>query len=148
MQFMLVGAPSVYYGDEVGIDGGVQGDEGYRYPMPWSQIPGRNQSTYEFYQKLIALKKESKALREGGMKFLYAEGSVLALARFNGGEVYVAVMSVNDETQEVVLPLGAVGVKGFSMEKDIFGKDLRYHALDDKRIMIEVEAHQAYLFKC
>ena len=148
MQFMLVGAPSVYYGDEVGIDGGVQGDEGYRYPMPWSQIPGRNQSTYEFYQKLIALKKESKALREGGMKFLYAEGSVLALARFNGGEVYVAVMSVNDEPQEVVLPLGAVGVKGFSMEKDIFGKDLRYHALDEKRIKLEVEAHQAYLFKC
>ena len=36
----------------------------------------------------------------------------------------------------------------FSAEKDIFGKELRYHALDDKRIMIEVEAHQAYLFKC
>ena len=147
LQFLLTGTPSVYYGDEVGIDGGVEGDEGYRYPMPWSQIPGRNQETFAFYQKLIQLKKEDKTLKEGGMKFLYAKGQVIALARFDREKAYIAVMSTDSEKQRIRLPIGALGLKRLTETKDIFGKEFTCTATDEKSIWLEVEAHQAYLIR-
>lgn len=147
LQFMLVGTPSIYYGDEVGIKGDIHGDEGYRYPMPWSQIPCSN-DTYRLYQKLARMKKEYKALTEGGMKFLYAKGEIIALARFYEEEVFVAVISVSDKEQEFRLPLGSVGAVGLKKDKDIFGKELSYQILDRKSIRMKVGAHQAYLIEC
>ena len=147
MQFLLVGTPSVYYGDEVGIDGGVEGDEGYRYPMPWSQIPGRNQDTFAFYQKLMHLKQEKKALQEGGMKFLYAKNHVVALARFLCEEAYVAVMSTSEEKQRIRLPLKAIGVDKLTVKQELFGKELCYGAADERAIWLDVEPHQAYLLE-
>ena len=147
MQFMLVGTPSVYYGDEVGIDGGTEGDEGYRYPMPWSQIPGRNPETFAFYQKLMHLKKESRTLQEGGQKFLYAKNHVVALARFLEEEAYVAVMSASNQKQRIRLPLKAIGMEQLSVKQELFGKELNYGVEDEKSIWLDVEPHQAYLLK-
>lgn len=177
LQFLLIGTPSVYYGDEVGIDGGVEGDEGYRYPMPWSQIPGRNPATFAFYQKLMQLKREKKALQEGGMKFLYAKDQIVALARFAEDEAYIAVMSASDRRQKIRLPLKAIGVNPQTEIKEVFGRKLHYTygkcgeadrlqaetamlqgqlmesqdptgCADDKSIWLEVEPHQAYLLEC
>lgn len=150
MQFMMIGAPSVYYGDEVGIDGTVHSDEGYRYPMPWTEIPGRNQETYAFYQKLMHLKKETAALQEGGMKFLYAKGNVFSLARFDQNEAYIAVMSTDEAQQQIRLPLGVLGIKtsDLTVKEDLFGRKLHYEAEDEKNILLKAEPHQAYLMKC
>lgn len=147
MQFMLIGTPSVYYGDEVGIDGGVEGDEGYRYPMPWSQIPGRKQDTFDFYKKLMHLKQEKRVLQEGGMKFLYAKGQVVALARFCEGEALVAVMSTGEEKQRIRLPLKAIGVDNLTVKAELFGKEVNYGIEDEKSIWVDVEPHQAYLLE-
>ena len=148
MQFMLIGTPSIYYGDEMGIDGGIAGDEGFRYPMPWSKQPWDETPVFLFYQKLSHLKKERKALSEGGMKFLYAEGEVLALARFYKEEVFVAVMSVSDSAREIRLPLGSLGVTRPKENRDIFGEEICYQIADEKSILMMVEAHQAYLMEC
>ncbi|MCM1143164.1 MAG: alpha-amylase family glycosyl hydrolase [Blautia sp.] len=148
LQFMLIGAPSIYYGDEVGIDGGTDAcDETYRYPMPWTKSFCSN-DTYQFYQKLAYMKKEHKALGEGGMKFLYAEGEIIALARFYEEEIFIAVLSVSDKEQEIRLPIGSVGVAYFKMDKDVFGKEMSYQRLDEKSIRMKVEPHQAYLLEC
>ena len=146
LQFMLIGTPSVYYGDEVAIDGGTEGDDGYRYPMPWGEIPGRNQETFEFYQTLMALKRESRAMCEGGMKFLYAMDHVLVLARFYQEQVVVAVMSTDEEVQRICISLAAVGVEKDAVLTEVFGKELKYQWDDEKSIVMEVKPHQAYLF--
>ena len=142
MQFTLIGAPSIYYGDEAGTDGTLDTNEGCRYPMPW----GRDfQSTEQFYlyQTLSHLRAEHPALREGGMKFLYAEGYIVAIARFLGDEAFVAVMSTDAEDREIELPFASIGAAGPREAKDVFGAPLRY--LDGK---LSVKAHQAYLFPC
>ncbi len=38
--FLFPGVPSIYYGDEVGIGGGSEGDAAARWPMPWREIRG------------------------------------------------------------------------------------------------------------
>ncbi len=146
-QFLLVGTPCIYYGDEIGIGGDTEGDEGYRYPMPWSKVT-KKPDPYSFYQRLAHLRKSSKALTEGGMKFLYAEKDVLSLARFYGSEVFVGVMSVSEKEEEIRLPLASIGADGPREKSDLFGSPLRWERMDEKSIRLWVPAHQAYLMEC
>lgn len=149
LQFMLIGTPCIYYGDEVGIDGtAAEGDEGFRYPMPWSKIPEFNQRTFVFYQTLAQLKKENKAFTEGGMKFLYAEENVLAIARFYEENIWVAVMSVDDRMRVIRLPLKSIGAQMPKEHVDLFGKELNYKEFDERSILLEVGAHKTYLMEC
>ncbi len=145
---MLIGTPSIYYGDEMGIKGGIAGDEGYRYPMPWQKMPWNESSVFQLYQKLAHLKTERKALSAGGMKFLYAEGKILALARFYEEDILVAVMSAEDKAREIRLPLGSVGAVCPKGDADIFGKKLNYRKMDDVSISLVVDAHQGYCIDC
>lgn len=80
LQFMLPGAPCIYYGDEAGMDG-------YRDPFnrrfyPWGE---EDESLQAFYASLAQLKKENPALRRGDVTVLEAgNGRVLFLRRWEG----------------------------------------------------------------
>ena len=144
-QFLLPGAPSVYYGDEAGIDGILGSNEGCRHPMPWDSGFEKGDA-FRLYQTVIRCRREHAALRRGGMKFLCAEGRVLAMARFTEDEVFVGVLSGEDRDVTVRLPLGAVGAK--APLREIFGKELCFRELDGHSVGLTVRAHQAYLMEC
>ena len=146
-QFMLVGAASIYYGDEAGVDGVLDTNEGCRYPMPWSKDFTREES-YKMYQTMAKMKAEHKALSEGGMKFLYAKDNVVAIARFFEEEVFVSVISTNEEKVSIRLPLGAVGAKAPKASEDIFGRKLTFRNVDANSVELAVEPHHAYFFQC
>lgn len=146
-QFLLVGAASIYYGDEAGVDGVLDTNEGCRYPMPWG-TGFEDTDTFRLYKTLANLKHAHKALSRGGMKFLYAAEQIVSLARFWGDEVFVSVMSTGEEDQKIRLPLGTVGAVCPDGEADVFGKAIVWRKLDDKAIELEVPAHQAYLLRC
>ena len=94
------------------------------------------------------LKANHKALRCGGMKFLYADGYIFALARFYEDEVFVMVLSTGDRDETIRLPLGAVGASCPKGTSDLFGQALNYQILDKNSIELTVNAHQAYLMEC
>lgn len=142
LQFALIGAPSIYYGDELGIDGTLGTNEGCRWPMPWDRA-GQASAQYRLYQTLARLRAEHPALREGGMKFLWAADEVLAIARFLGDEAFVALMSVNRKDLELAIPFAAIGAAGPAETRDLFGRELIFR--DGK---LRVEAHRAYFFRC
>lgn len=146
-QYTLTGAPSIYYGDEAGVDGVLGTNEGCRYPMPWSK-DFKSSEVYNMYRTLSHMKAEHKALSEGGMKFLYAEGNVVAIARFCQDEAFVSVISTSDKTEKIRLPLGVVGAEAPLGDEDVFGKKLVYSKLDKNSIELEVGAHQSYFIGC
>ena len=146
-QFILTGAASIYYGDEAGIDGVLDTNEGCRYPMPWSK-DFKNTEIFRLYQTMAHTKKEHKALSEGGMKFLYAEGNVVAIARFCEEEAFVAVISTGEQEEKIRLPLGAIGMKQPKGETDILGRKLAWKRLDDKSIEFTVTPHCSYFMEC
>ena len=146
-QFLLTGAASIYYGDEAGAEGTLGAIEGCRYPMPWGK-EFRSSETYRLYRTMAKMKAEHKALSRGGMKFLYAENNVVAIARFWEDEVFVGILSANDQDVTIRLPLGAVGAVGPKEDGDIFGKHLHYTAADSNSIALTVKAHQAYFMEC
>lgn len=145
--FTLIGAASIYYGDEAGVNGELLTNEGCRYPMPWSKDYAKDE-VYCTYQTMAKMKANHRALSEGGMKFLYAQDNVIALSRFTTDEAFVSVLSTNSEDKKIRLPLGAVGATVPRQAKDVFGKELVYEAKEANSIEFCVEAHQAYFFAC
>lgn len=144
-QFLLSGAPSVYYGDEADIAGNPDTIEGCRYPMPWNTNFMESES-YKLHKKIISLRKNHKSLRRGGMKFLHSEGSVVAISRFLGDEAFVGIISNSDKDEKIILPLGAIGAS--EPEKEVFGSALEYKKLGEKNIELLVKAHGSYLIQC
>ncbi|MBR4657273.1 MAG: alpha-glycosidase [Oscillospiraceae bacterium] len=148
LQFLLMGAPSVYYGDEAEIGGEPEGNEGCRWPMPWDTDFEAGER-FRFYQGLIALKRRREALRRGGMKFLCAEGGIVALARFTADEALVAVVSTEDRARELRLPLAALGAAAPAGERDLFGTAMTWRPGEDgKSVALTAMPHTAYLFDC
>ncbi len=109
-QFTYAGSPLIYYGDEAGIWGGCDPD--CRKPMVWfdkkyddenSFIVNSDTSrysnafdsaVYDFYKKLIELRKEHLSLRSGSMMttILDDQKSIYGFKRKAGSdEVYIVV---------------------------------------------------------
>ena len=74
--FTSPGAPSVFYGDELGMDGNSEFT--LRGPMPWK---GPKHDEREFFRQLITLRKENEALMTGTFQTTAASESGLLIYR-------------------------------------------------------------------
>jgi glycosidase len=90
------GAPSLYYGDEVGLAGGLDPDCRRAFPQPaeWDR------AILQLHKNLIALRHAHPALRTGEYQTLAAEGHCYVFARILKSEmVIVAVNAANSAVQ-------------------------------------------------
>ncbi|MDP4096016.1 alpha-glycosidase [Paenibacillus sp. P96] len=104
-QFTYIGTPCIYYGDEIGLEGGP--DPGCRKCMEWDETK-QDRELFHFYQELIKLRRAHPALRaEGTITFLSAEpdGSVIAYERRGTDEVLVMLMNRSAETSHLSCPV-------------------------------------------
>ena len=88
IQFCLPGVPSVYYGDEAGMEGFT--DPYNRGPYPWGH---ENQELLEHYRMLGQLRHQFPALSEGRVEFSAPTPHVIAITRSIGGERLVLVVN-------------------------------------------------------
>ena len=99
IQYTLPGVPSLYYGDEAGMQG--MKDPFNRACFPWDNI---NKELYRWYKRLGEIRRGCKAFREGSFEPLYAADSVVAyVRRSNENSVLTAV---NNSKQEIHIPVG------------------------------------------
>lgn len=92
-QFAFPGAPAIYYGEEIGMEGG--GDPDNRRVFPWDDPPRSSRDLFEFYRRAIALRKERPALRAAGLVPLLAEGRTFVGAKV-GAEPLLVVLHASD----------------------------------------------------
>ena len=144
MMFTLIGAPSIYYGDEAGIDGRINSVEGCRYPMCWDKdIEGTKY--YELYSKLAKLKNTEDALKYGGFKIISDDDYVFAYARFNMNDVFISVCSTDDVRRNIRISTKIFG-KNPIIKEEVFGAKLLYE-VDEGEIILSVEPNKSYLIK-
>lgn len=113
LQMTYVGAPMIYYGDEVGMWGA--NDPDCRKPMVWDDIKYQpevynpdgskrpapeevsvNQDLLDHYKKLIAIRNAHPALRRGSFETLmaddnYKQGVFAFVREYNGETIYVFI---------------------------------------------------------
>ena len=119
VQMTLPGAPCLYYGDEVGLEGGI--DPGSRGGFPWE--PERwDIALRESIRGAIAVRHAERVLRHGRFHLLVAEGAAIAYARSD--ENTYLVVAVNAADEPATLPLSLPGSGGRLLER-IGGSDAR-----------------------
>ncbi|MBQ5463780.1 MAG: glycoside hydrolase family 13 protein [Fibrobacter sp.] len=73
--FFLPGAPCIYYGDEIGMEGGKDPDN--RRTFPWNMLSdGRRSPVFRFLNELITLRNEERVLRDGKLEVAYSAGNL------------------------------------------------------------------------
>lgn len=91
------GAPSIYYGDEVGLAGRLDPDSRRGFPMEahWEI------DVLDYHRKLIYLRHQYPALRTGEYKVLFAETTVYVFARTLGDEELIVAVNIGTEPVHV-----------------------------------------------
>lgn len=91
------GAPSVYYGDEVGLPGGLDPDCRRGFPLQESW----NLQILEIHTQLISLRHQYVALRIGNYQVIYADEMIYVFTRKLENEELMIALNVGKETINV-----------------------------------------------
>jgi glycosidase len=144
-QFTYVGAPMVYYGDEVAVNSpslansnnGPMGDPYTRSPYPWTDQPGDptiygppDATVQSYYTTLAHLRKQYPALRDGSFVTLLtgdtqeaaAAPNTYAYARvLNGYETAVVALNNGSASNAATIPVGGLFSDGSQLQDAISG---------------------------
>lgn len=99
IQYTLPGVPSLYYGDEAGMQG--MKDPFNRACFPWDNI---NKELYKWYKRLGEIRRGCKAFKEGSFEPLYAADGAIAYVRKS--EENSVLTAVNNSNSELQIPVG------------------------------------------
>ena len=108
LQMTLPGAPCVYYGDEIGIEGGNDPDCRRSFPVG---AAGRDEALRATFRDLIALRHAHPALRADGLRVVGAAGACVALLRggaadrTSAGETLLVLVNASTEPASMTLAI-------------------------------------------
>ncbi len=105
LQATLPGAPCVYYGDEIGLEGG--NDPDCRRAFPWDERRWEG-GLRAFTAAAFALRHAEPALRAGPVAIVDARGDAVAFAREREGRRFVVAINAGESPMTLELPSGTV----------------------------------------
>lgn len=85
------GVPSIYAGDEIGLEG-AWGEDGRR-PMPWGKKESWDNDFFASVSALVALRRKSSALADGGLRWLATEDDYILFSRESKKEKILVFIS-------------------------------------------------------
>jgi cyclomaltodextrinase len=108
IQMTVPGAPSIYYGDEIGLPGAHDPD--CRRSFPWERPETWDRDLLAYVSAAAALRHAHAVLRHGAFEVVAAEGMAMAYLRSSDDDAFV--VAVNAGTGAVDLDLHLPGVDG------------------------------------
>ena len=148
MQMSLQGAPTLYYGDEVGLCGWTDPDN--RRSFPWGK---EDWNLLEFHKYIIALHKSSKALKQGSLIPMLGERDLIAYIRAYKDEAVLVVVYTGNEVTKVDLPIWLMGLKKrdklkrvLYTDKDSYNVGSLPVNISSKYLNLELKPHTAAIY--
>lgn len=139
-----VGIPCLYYGDEIGMEGGRDPDN--RRCMLWDENDW-DKDLRDYHQKVIAIRKSSPALKRGGFQLLYAEGDIIVFQRQSPEQRLIFIGYRGDETlSNVEIPIWHSGLEDGSELQDLLS-DTTITVENGKITLLQLEHGQAMLLE-
>ena len=97
--YAFPGSPTLFYGDEAGMQGFE--DPLNRGTYPWGR---EDAGLLDFFRALGRLRRERQSLQTGTLTYIYAQGGGLVIAREHEGETTMAALNAGDEVLTLTLP--------------------------------------------
>jgi neopullulanase len=150
----LRGIPELYYGDEIGMPGGVDPDNRRDFPGGWREDPanaftpaGRSQdqqAIFAYVQNLLRLRHEHPALSGGRLWHLAADDSSYVFVRETEEEQLLVVFNNAAQTRELRVSLSGTPVQAATTTTLLLGKAKAEPA--GKEIQINAPADSLSIF--
>jgi alpha-glucosidase len=109
------GVPSIFAGDEIGLEGSWGEDS--RRTINWEDRSGWDLDFHDSVKKLVKLRKESDALINGGLRWVAVEKDYLAYLRESRSEAILVFISRTATKAEIDLSL-----YGYSVAETLYGQ--------------------------
>jgi len=118
MQMTMPGAPTIYYGDEVGLTGDTDPDD--RRAFPWNNM---DTSLLAHYKKLIAVRNANSFLRTGSFDRLYThnDNGIYAYGRKDANGAAVVAVNNSGSAHELVIPVAGYLPDGTALTDKLNG---------------------------
>jgi cyclomaltodextrinase len=124
--FMMtyVGAPVIYYGDEIGMAGEMDPD--CRRTFPWDPAQ-QNLELRNYYKRLIQIRNQYSALRRGSFRSLmrHNDNRTFAYLREDAKSKLIVVMNNHTKAQDIPMDLSRVSVPDGNLKDLITGRTLQ-----------------------
>ena len=93
------GSPTLFYGDEAGM-------QGFEDPLNRGTYPWGREDTglLDFFRALGRVRKERRSLQSGSLTYIYAQGGGLVITREHEGETTMVALNAGDEALTLTLP--------------------------------------------
>lgn len=107
LQMTVPGAPNIYYGDEIGLNG--RNDPYCRKAFPWHEPEKWDVELLSEVQRLAAMRHRLVALRRGDFRVLHAAGHLVVFERRIGNDRVVVALNAARRSARFQMPedLGA-----------------------------------------
>ena len=112
IQFTLPGVPSIYYGDEIGMQG--MKDPFNRGCMAWDDV---NDELLKWYKRLGQIRHSSKAFINGDFEKVYCDGGVIAYSR--NCEYDSVLVAINNSNESKKIFVGTQWDNSYSLFDEI-----------------------------
>ncbi|OGO79448.1 MAG: alpha-glycosidase [Clostridiales bacterium GWB2_37_7] len=106
-QFTYLGAPCIYYGTEIGMEGAEDPD--CRRTMDWNE-ENWDKELLSYYKNLILIRKNSEALRRGTFSWLESKNNIIAFERRTDKERAIVIINNNESEEIFTLDVGSYRV--------------------------------------
>jgi len=118
-QMTFPGAPCIYYGDEIGMEG--RDDPDCRRAFPWDEARW-DHDLLDCFRRAIRLRHAHPVLRRGSYRRLHTDEhcNVLAFARQHDGETLVIVLNNGATRYDLDVPVAGLLADGAHL-KDLWG---------------------------
>lgn len=147
MQVTLPGAPTVYYGDEVGVCGFTDPDS--RRTYPWGH---ENLELLEYHRYMNRWHKVRKELKTGSLIKLISNAGAVCYARVLKDNVSVIVINTGEYAKKIDIPLYLTGMRDNAIiSRVIYTNGTGYNVgrvtyeNDNGYLNMEIEPHSGYL---
>ncbi|AEV28177.1 glycosidase [Sphaerochaeta pleomorpha str. Grapes] len=140
LMFLLPGMPSIYYGDEVGLEGPYGSVESSRYPMQWDRKKWDTRFSSLYADLGVMRKRYAKLLAFGSWKIAYIDNETICFARYDEEQALLAILNRAENAKTITISNGILRIKQVGKGQTV--------KVNDDALTIDLQAKQNCILKC